>query len=79
MRNVRGSQNANFHHESIPLVPTASAPASSAATSGRVFGGGQTDGVFANINAKPTASEKLEEHPPVSYNIAGMNYQDFLS
>lgn len=66
MRNARGSQNANFHYESIPLVSTASTPTSSAATGGRVFGGGQTDGVFANISAKPTASEKLEEHPPVS-------------
>lgn len=66
MRNMRGSQSTNFHHESIPLVPTAGAPASSAAVGGRVFGGGQTDGVFANISAKPTAGEKLEEHPPVS-------------
>lgn len=73
MRNVRGSQNANFH-ESIPLVPTVSTPTSSAATGGRVFGGGQTDGVFANISAKPTASEKLEEHPPVSLNTARKNY-----
>lgn len=74
MRNMRGSQNANFHHESIPLVSAVSTPASSAATGGRVFGGGQTDGVFANINAKPTASEKLEEHPPVSLSTARMNY-----
>lgn len=66
MRNVRGSRNANFH-ESIPLVSTSGAPASSAAMGGRVFGGGQTDGVFANISAKPTAGEKLEEHPPVSH------------
>lgn len=71
MRNVRGLQNANFHHQSIPLVSTTGAPASSAAAGGRVFGGGQTDGVFANISAKPTAGEKLEEHPPVSFNSEG--------
>ncbi|PUU81548.1 hypothetical protein B9Z19DRAFT_1062540 [Tuber borchii] len=71
MRNVRGSQNSNFNHESIPLVPTAttgpSVPASSvttfAAMPGRAVGGGQTDGVFTNLSAKPTV-EKLEEHPP---------------
>lgn len=74
MRNVRGSQNSNFNHESIPLVPTVttgpSVPASSATTfaamPGRAVGGGQTDGVFANLSAKPTVAEKLEEHPPVS-------------
>lgn len=34
--------------------------------SGRVYGAGnQADGVFANLNAKPEAGEKLEEHPPV--------------
>ncbi|KAH0609367.1 uncharacterized protein H6S33_012853 [Morchella sextelata] len=68
MRNVRGSQNANFR-ESIPLVSTNSSTtqASSAAggiPGGRIFGGGQTDGVFANISAKPTVGEKVEEHPP---------------
>jgi hypothetical protein len=31
---------------------------------GRAVGGGQTDGVFANLSAKPTVAEKLEEHPP---------------
>jgi hypothetical protein len=35
--------------------------------SGRVYGGGiGSDGVFANLNAKPEAGEKLEEYPPVS-------------
>jgi hypothetical protein len=33
---------------------------------GRVYGGGMaSDGVFANLNAKPEVGEKLEEHPPV--------------
>jgi len=33
--------------------------------SGRVYGGGTgSDGVFANLSAKPESGEKLEEHPP---------------
>jgi len=32
---------------------------------GRVYGGGSgSDGVFANLSAKPEAGEKTEEHPP---------------
>lgn len=32
-----------------------------------VYGGGmESDGVFANLSAKPESGEKLEEHPPVS-------------
>ena len=35
-------------------------------TNGRVYGGGSgSDGVFANLSAKPERGEKLEEHPPV--------------
>jgi hypothetical protein len=35
-------------------------------TSTRVYGGGSgSDGVFANLSAKPEAGEKVEEHPPV--------------
>jgi len=34
-------------------------------TSGRVYGGGSgSDGVFANLSAKPETGEKVEEHPP---------------
>jgi hypothetical protein len=33
-------------------------------TTGRVYGGGQNDGVFANLSAKPTRGEELEEKPP---------------
>jgi hypothetical protein len=34
--------------------------------SGRVYGGGSgSDGVFANLSAKPESGEKVEEHPPV--------------
>lgn len=72
MRNVHSSQNANFPQESVPLVAqarTTGAPSGVSAgrgvTSSRTVGGGQTDGVFANLSAKPTAGEKLDEHPPV--------------
>jgi len=34
-------------------------------TTGRVYGGGSaSDGVFANLSAKPETGEKTEEHPP---------------
>ena len=37
-----------------------------APTTGRVYGGGSaSDGVFANLSAKPETGEKTEEHPPV--------------
>jgi len=71
MRNHnRSSNNVNFQ-ESQPLVaPSAAANVERpvynvVAPSGRRVGGGQTDGVFANLSAKPTVGEKLEEHPPV--------------
>jgi len=36
-----------------------------APTAGRVYGGGSgSDGVFANLSAKPETGEKVEEHPP---------------
>lgn len=34
---------------------------------GRVYGGGQNDGVFANLSAKPSRSDDLEEKPPVCH------------
>jgi len=68
MRNVRSSHNANFPRESQPLVsnsqPTPRPVPVPASTSGRIVGGGQRDGVFANLSAKPSVGEKLEEHPP---------------
>ncbi len=46
----------------LPAFPPATRPG------GRVYGGGSgTDGVFANLSAKPEIGEKLEEHPPVSF------------
>lgn len=36
-----------------------------APTGGRIYGGGQNDGVWANLSAKPTRGEDLEEKPPV--------------
>lgn len=42
----------------LPTFPTT--------TAGRVYGAGnQSDGVFANLSAKPEVGEKAEEHPPV--------------
>lgn len=39
-------------------------------TTGRVYGDGSgSDGVFANLSAKPESGEKLEEHPPVRFDI----------
>ncbi|KAF8250158.1 hypothetical protein K440DRAFT_597611 [Wilcoxina mikolae CBS 423.85] len=75
MRNHRSTSNANFSQESEPLVPSSQAPIyarssaaptvfNTVAPSGPTVGGGQTDGVFANLSAKPTVGEKLEEHPP---------------
>lgn len=32
---------------------------------GRIYGGGQNDGVWANLSAKPTRGEEVEEKPPV--------------
>jgi hypothetical protein len=52
--------------------PTITAPSSLSlggppASNGRVYGAGsQSDGVFANLAAKPEGGEKVEEHPPVS-------------
>lgn len=41
-------------------------PVFTPAVPGRVYGGGsQSDGVFANLSAKPERGEKIEEHPPV--------------
>ncbi len=42
-------------------------PEATTRPSGRVYGGGSgSDGVFANLSAKPESGEKMEEHPPVS-------------
>lgn len=42
-------------------------PTFTPASTGRVYGGGSgSDGVFANLSAKPESGEKTEEHLPVS-------------
>lgn len=49
----------------VTAVPTFVPP-----TGGRVYGGGSgSDGVFANLSAKPERGEKQEEHPPVCVHI----------
>ncbi|KAJ4291082.1 hypothetical protein N0V90_010280 [Kalmusia sp. IMI 367209] len=35
-----------------------------APSGGRIYGGGQNDGVWANLSAKPTRGEEVEEKPP---------------
>lgn len=41
------------------------APVFAPTVAGRVYGGGSgSDGVFANLSAKPERGEKLDEHPP---------------
>jgi hypothetical protein len=51
-----------------------------APTSTRIYGGGSgSDGVFANLAAKPEPGEKMEEHPPVSYDrIVSITVSGFL-
>jgi hypothetical protein len=47
-------------------------PVFAPAVTGRVYGGGTgSDGVFANLSAKPERGEKLDEHPPVRTCCAG--------
>lgn len=51
----------------IPSYVPAPAPTPAAApgsSNGRVVGGGQNDGVWANLNAKPRAGDDVEEKPP---------------
>ncbi|QIX00771.1 hypothetical protein AMS68_006288 [Peltaster fructicola] len=52
--------------EEQTISPVAERPTyTTSAPSGRVYGGGNvTDGVFANLSAKPRAGEDLEEKPP---------------
>lgn len=44
----------------LPVFPPAT-------RTGRIYGGGNTDGVFANMSAKPVAGEEVDEKPPVSF------------
>jgi hypothetical protein len=76
-RLMRGAQ-ASPSAERSPSLAAADAPPPSlerrptvlpvfAPRSTRIYGGGSgSDGVFANLAAKPDAGEKMEEHPPVS-------------
>lgn len=56
----------------MPMIPFNPAP-----TNGRVYGGGSgSDGVFANLSAKPERGEKLEEHPPVCWHCMRFRRED---
>lgn len=49
----------------VTQIPVYAPTPATAATGGRVYGGGSgSDGVWANINAKPRAGEDVEEKPP---------------
>lgn len=48
----------------VTQLPVFQTP-SSGARSSRIYGGGQNDGVWANLSAKPTRGEEVEEKPPV--------------
>ena len=78
-RLMRGQAPSPSTEQSISLPTNGSAPVQPATerrptelpffapTTRRVYGGGSgSDGVFANLAAKPEAGEKMEEHPPVS-------------
>jgi hypothetical protein len=45
----------------LPVFP----PATNA-RGARIYGGGNNDGVFANMSAKPVPGEEVDEKPPVS-------------
>lgn len=70
---MRGTSSST---EQVPVAPATTPPQVrrevtrlpvATPTSTRVYGGGSgSDGVFANLAAKPEAGEKTEEHPPVS-------------
>lgn len=49
----------------VTQIPVYAPTPAAGATAGRVYGGGSgSDGVWANINAKPRAGEDVEEKPP---------------
>jgi hypothetical protein len=49
----------------VTQIPVYAPTPAAGATGGRVYGGGSgSDGVWANINAKPRAGEDVEEKPP---------------
>jgi hypothetical protein len=49
----------------VTQIPVYAPTTAAAPTGGRVYGGGSgSDGVWANINAKPRAGEDVEEKPP---------------
>ncbi|PQE14434.1 metal homeostatis bsd2 protein [Rutstroemia sp. NJR-2017a BBW] len=55
-----GDENRPAVDRRVTAIPTFTPP-----TGGRVYGGGTaSDGVFANLSAKPERGEKIEEHPP---------------
>lgn len=57
----------------VTQLPIFATPPSTATPGGRVYGGGSSDGVFANLSAKPTrAGEDTAEEKPPSYEHAAL-------
>lgn len=48
----------------MPSFTPAPAPTPAGSSNARVVGGGQNDGVWANLNAKPRAGDDVDEKPP---------------
>ncbi|KAF2278405.1 metal homeostatis protein bsd2 [Westerdykella ornata] len=48
----------------VTQLPVFQPSSGATAGAGRIYGGGQNDGVWANLSAKPTPGEDLEEKPP---------------
>jgi hypothetical protein len=48
----------------VTQLPVFQTPAAGARSS-RIYGGGQNDGVWANLSAKPQPGGDVEEKPPV--------------
>jgi hypothetical protein len=63
--NGNGIANGNGNADSRISPPVLVRSQIPVTFSGRTVGGGNHDGVFANLSAKPTRGEDLDEKPPV--------------
>jgi len=64
MLSRRGSGERPVVERTVTQLPVG--PPAANARTGRTYGGGNMDGVFANMNAKPVPGEEVDEKPPVS-------------
>ena len=63
MLSRRGSGERPAVERTVTQLPVG--PPAATTRAGRTYGGGNMDGVFANINAKPVPGEEVDEKPPV--------------